>query len=294
METILFSKPFSPFTKQKPDRSEGTEDFPCFNLNYEFLERFSKKPLTLASTRNRKQSIAKEKMAEGRETSKSTSATQEEPVSIVAYKEDKLETFKENMASENTQKSTSTAVRRLQSWHLAKYKTELNLNSISKAEAPQLLKHFFVEIRKTKKDDEGKEYEPCSLQTYRNGIRRYFLHRPCPPAPDNFDIGKNEEFDEVANMLSVKKKDLKRKSLGNKPNTAQPLEEDEIEKIIMAHRSTWPSKSSLASPSCLVEQCHAPWHASFLFGISNESFERTVYRGSVQQLPSKYFHQFSV
>ena len=31
-----------------------------------------------------------------------------------------------------------------------------------------------------------------------------------------------------------------------------------------------------------------------LFGVSNESFERTVNRGIVQQLPSKYFHQFSV
>ena len=135
------------------------------------------------------------------------------------------------MASENTQKSMSTTVCCLQSWYLAKYKTELNVNSISKAEAPQLLKHFFVEIRKTKRDDEGKEYEPGSLQTYRDGLRHYFLHRPCPPAPDNFDLKKNKEFAEVANMLSVKKKDLKRKGLGNKPNAAQPLEEDEIEKI---------------------------------------------------------------
>ena len=42
---------------------------------------------------------------------------------------------------------------------------------------------------------------------------------------------KNEGFNEVAKMLSVKRKDLKRKGLGNKPNAAQPLEEDEIEKI---------------------------------------------------------------
>ena len=139
----MFSKPLSPFTKQKPDRSEETEDFPCFTLNYDFVERFFKKQLTLTSTKNWQQSIAKEKMAEERETSKSTSATKEEPVSIVAYTEDELEAFKENMASENTQKSTSTAVRRLQSWYFAKYKTELNLNSISKAESPQLLKHFF-------------------------------------------------------------------------------------------------------------------------------------------------------
>ena len=52
--------------------------------------------------------IAKEKMAEGRETSKSTAATKEEPVSIVAYTESELGAFKENMASENKQKSTST------------------------------------------------------------------------------------------------------------------------------------------------------------------------------------------
>ena len=42
---------------------------------------------------------------------------------------------------------------------------------------------------------------------------------------------KNEEFNEVAKMLSVKRKDLKRQGLGNKPKAAQPLEEDEIEKI---------------------------------------------------------------
>ena len=36
------------------------------------------------------------------------------------------------MASENAKKNTSTSVRRLQSWYLEKYKTELNLNSISK------------------------------------------------------------------------------------------------------------------------------------------------------------------
>ena len=93
---------------------------------------------------------------------------------------------------------------------LEKYKTELNLNSISTTEAPQLLKHFFVEIRQTGKEKKGKEYEPGSLQTCRNGLRRYFLQRPCPQAPDNFDI---ENFEEVVAILSVKKKDLKKKGL---------------------------------------------------------------------------------
>ena len=94
------------------------------------------------------------------------------------------------MASEKTKKGTSTSVCRWQSWYLEKYKTELNLNSISTTEAPQLLKHFFVEIRQTGKENKGKEYEPGSLQTYRHGLRRYFLQRPRPPAPDSFDIEK--------------------------------------------------------------------------------------------------------
>ncbi len=54
-----------------------------------------------------------------------------------------------------------------------------------------MLKHFFIE--KTKQDDEGKEYDPGSLQTYQNCLPRYFI-RPCLPAPDNFDMEKNEEF----------------------------------------------------------------------------------------------------
>ena len=133
------------------------------------------------------------------------------------------------MSSENTKKSTSTSVRRLQSWYFEKYKTELKLNSISTTEAPQLLKHFFVvEIRQTGKENKGKEYEPDSLQIYRNGLRRYFLQRPCPPAPGSFDI---ENFEEVAAMLSVKKKDLKKKDLGNKSYASEPLEDHQIEQM---------------------------------------------------------------
>ena len=61
----MFSKPLCPFTKKKPDRCEKIEVFPCFDLKYDFLERFYKKPLTLSSTRDRRKSIANEKMAEG-------------------------------------------------------------------------------------------------------------------------------------------------------------------------------------------------------------------------------------
>ena len=52
-------------------------------------------------------------------------------------------------------------------------------------------------------------------------------------AVDNFDLKKSSgiEFKEVSMMLSMNKKDLKQKGLGNKPNAAQPVETEDIEKM---------------------------------------------------------------
>jgi len=73
--------------------------------------------------------------------------------------------FKDDMVLENTKKSTSISVRRLQSWFKEKqHGKKINLDTISKQEAPQLLKHFFLEIRRTTKENKGREYEPGTLQ----------------------------------------------------------------------------------------------------------------------------------
>ena len=72
-----------------------------------------------------------------------------EKQTIVTYTDDELVSFKDNMVSENTKKSTSTSVRRLQSWFKEKHGKQINLDAISKQEAPQLLKHLFLEIMQT-------------------------------------------------------------------------------------------------------------------------------------------------
>ena len=163
----MFSKPLSPFQEPKTNKrvfQSEPEVLPCFELNYKFLERH-KKLLSLATTRKQKNPVnTAQKMASKSSTKQDGEATTEEvPGSIVTYTEEEINTFKDDMSSENTKKSTSTSVRRLQSWYLEKYKTELNLNSISTTEAPQLLKHFFVEIRQTGKENKGKEYEPALI-----------------------------------------------------------------------------------------------------------------------------------
>ena len=50
---------------------------------------------------------------------------------------------------------------------------------------------FIIEIMQTTKENKGKVYEPGTIQTYRNGLRRYFLEGPCLPAVDNFNFEKS-------------------------------------------------------------------------------------------------------
>jgi len=227
----------------KQQQQDIFEILPNFKVQFPFLER-GKKPLTLESTKRRQE---ERNMASSSKTTATNLVTLKESnldvadqdndkvkvaenakqAAIVSYSEEEM------AVAINTKKSTNVAVRRFKSWYKEKYGEEVNLEQISKNEAPKLLKHFFLEIRQTTKENKGKEYEPGTLQTYRNGLRRYFLERQCPPAVDNFDIekGSGTEFEEVAEMLSLKKKDLKKKGFGNKPNTAQPIEDEDVQKM---------------------------------------------------------------
>ena len=82
-----------------------------------------------------------------------------------------------------------------EAWYNDRYGKKLVLSSINKTNASDLLKHFFLEIRDTRKDSLGEEYEPSTLSTYRNGLRRYFLERK---DGESFDIWRGRRFEEEA------------------------------------------------------------------------------------------------
>ena len=151
------------------------ECLPNFELKFKFFENL-RKAHTLKSTRKR---IEEEnKMAETREDSQTkvfteleenqTSAAKENPTgiyaeksqasilekqTIVTYTDDELVSFKDNMVSENTIKSTSTSVRRLQSWFKENHGKQINLDAISKQStaASQAL------LSRNKADDKRKQ-----------------------------------------------------------------------------------------------------------------------------------------
>ena len=120
----MYSKPLPPFQEPKTNKrvfQSEPEVLPCFELNYKFLGRHKK---TSFARDNEKAQHTAQKMASKSSTKQDGEATTEEvPGSIVTYTEE-ITTFKDDMSSENTKKSTSTSVRRLQSWYLEKYKTE--------------------------------------------------------------------------------------------------------------------------------------------------------------------------
>lgn len=91
-----------------------------------------------------------------------------------------------------------------------RFSKKLDLNEVMCETEQNLLKQFLLEIRQTRKECKGKEYQPGSLHNDRNGLWRYFHERQSLSSPDNFYIDKDsgQEFKEIASMSSVKLKDL--------------------------------------------------------------------------------------
>lgn len=141
-----------------------------------------------------------------------------------------VEQVDETHKCKNTIEGTKTSVRRFKKWYREKYGKNIDMNSINKFSAPELLKDFFTEIRDTRPGRVGNEYEPVTLTTYRNGLRRYFLYRKVPPAPDNFDL-TDKSFDIVNRRLMTKRDDLKRKGKGNHPNAIESITPEQLDKM---------------------------------------------------------------
>ena len=136
----------------------------------------------------------------------------------------------ETQKCKNTIEGTKTSVRRFKRWYKERYHKELDMNSVNRFNAPELLKDFFLDIRDTRPGRVGNEYEPVTLTTYRNGLRRFFLYRKVPPAPDNFDL-TDKGFDIVNRHLVTKRDDLKRKGKGNHPNAIESITPNQLEKM---------------------------------------------------------------
>ena len=149
---------------------------------------------------------------------------------VLKSRDQDIEQVDDTQKCKNTIEGTKTSVRRFKKWYKERYNKELDMNAVNRFNAPELLKDFFLDIRDTRPGRVGNEYEPVTLTTYRNGLRRYFLYRKVPPAPDTFDL-TDKTFDLVNRHLVTKRDDLKRKGKGNHPNAIESITPEQLEKM---------------------------------------------------------------
>ena len=81
-------------------------------------------------------------------------------------------------------------------------------------ELDNLIGKYILSIRKA----DGEEYEPDTLTSYHRGIERYLQEHSY-----KYSIIKDREFEMSRYALASKRKELKQKGNGGKPNKYEPL-----------------------------------------------------------------------
>ena len=93
------------------------------------------------------------------------------------------------------------------------------IEEISPKDLDNYLARFFLTVRSKK----GEEYEPDTIKAIQTSVSRYLLEKT------NWNIIKDREFQHSRDMLKAKRKQLKRKGMGNKKRKADPFTPAEID-----------------------------------------------------------------
>ena len=132
---------------------------------------------------------------------------------------DEIYEFINNQNSKNTICSNNAARNAL-----VRYMKSVNDNrepcTIQSSELDNILCGFFMHVEKKK----GGEYEPDCLSVMHRGIQRYLKEKKYAG-----DILKDKSFSLSRQVLASKRKALKKKGFGNKPNACRELSEEEID-----------------------------------------------------------------
>ena len=123
--------------------------------------------------------------------------------------------FVDSMKNKNTVRKTVTVMRQFTNWlEMPPRKETREINTIQADELDNYIGSFLLSIRKAN----GEQYEPDTLTSYHRGIDRYLGDRKYP-----FSLVVDKEFATSRAVLASKRKELKQKGKGNRPNASTPL-----------------------------------------------------------------------
>ena len=93
---------------------------------------------------------------------------------------------------------------------------------ITPVELKEIIKKSVLAVRKKN----GEEYEPSSLRAFIQSIDRHLRKNNY-----GFSVLNDKEFHEVQDILKKKQKQLKSIGKGNRPNAANPLSDEDINRL---------------------------------------------------------------
>lgn len=126
--------------------------------------------------------------------------------------------------NENTKRKTQNDLKVFNDFLLAKNETRA-VEVIPPDPLNEYICQFLLSV--TKKN--GQEYEPTTLRSFISSLERHLKSKNL-----NLSIVNGPEFHKAREVLKSKQKMLKKQGYGNKPKTAEPLTEAQLEKLYQA------------------------------------------------------------
>ena len=132
--------------------------------------------------------------------------------------EEDTSAFVQGMKNKNTSRKTASDLKLIQSYFLSLGEIR-DVEDIPPADLNLSLARFFLNVRKS----DGGEYEPDSLKGFQSSLARHLTDK-------NYDsnILIDKLFSHSRDVLCAKRKELKSKGKGNKPNKAEGLTIEDI------------------------------------------------------------------
>ena len=143
------------------------------------------------------------------------SAVNEDSSDKIQLTDQEVDIFVEEQRNPRTVKKTNSDVSKFVKFIQEPPRLEKrSLTEIPPAELDNYLCHFILEIRKA----DGQQYEPDSLPSFRNSIERHLRQQQY-----DYSLIESREFSKHREVLKAKRKELKGKGKGRKPNVANLL-----------------------------------------------------------------------
>ena len=151
------------------------------------------------------------------------------PANTISLSDNDIHDFVVHQKAKSTTYKDTSGTKRLQTFLRDVNPQETRMfYELSAEELDKLMCQFFILAKKLDKKlpEDELEYQPDTLTSLRNSWQRVIADKGL-----KFNIKRDAEFERSRTVLAGRRKQLTNMGLGNKPNAARALEQDEVDRL---------------------------------------------------------------